>query len=275
MAVRRPVAVLVVALGVLAALASCASPDTVSAGAKDRRPTTTPETSEVAPATEVTPPSSSTSTTAAPPAGDIVEVARVIDGDTIEVTDGTRVRLIGIDTPESVDPRRPVECLGKEAAAHTASLLPVGTDVRLEYDVEREDRYGRTLAYVYRVDDGLFVNAAIARDGFAQQLTIPPNVAKVDEIAAAVAEARAAGRGLWGSACSDAAASAPPTTASVTPSGGAGGCDPAYPDVCIPPGPPSGADLDCSDIPDRRFRVLPPDPHGFDREGDGLGCESG
>jgi micrococcal nuclease len=182
-------------------------------------------------------------------------VARVVDGDTIVLADGRRVRLVGIDTPESVDPRRPVECLGEEAAAHTRSLLPAGTAVLLELDVEPEDRFGRTLAYVRRADDGLFVNVAIARDGFAQQLTIPPNVRYVDEIGAAVAEARDARRGLWGDACE------------------VDGCDPAYPDVCIPPGPPVGLDLDCGDIPHRRFTVLPPDPHNFDGDGNGIGCE--
>lgn len=211
-------------------------------------------------------------TVAEPPPAAGVAVRRVVDGDTIELDDGTKVRLIGIDTPESVDPRRPVECLGKEAAAHTASLLPPGTLVRLEYDVEREDRYGRTLAYVYRAGDGLFVNAQIAADGFAQQLTIPPNVAEADEIAAAVAEARANGRGLWGGACdgTSTTATAGGSGGGGTPGAASGACDPSYPDVCIPPAPP---DLDCGDVAPRRFRVLPPDPHRFDGDHDGVGCE--
>lgn len=132
-------------------------------------------------------------------------VERVVDGDTIVVHLGgrdERVRLIGIDTPETVDPRKPVQCFGKEASAHTKDLLPPGTVVRLERDVEARDRYDRLLAYVYRASDGLFVNLALARDGYAQQLTIPPNVAYVDEIRAAVSEARQAGRGLWSSCAS-------------------------------------------------------------------------
>jgi micrococcal nuclease len=127
-------------------------------------------------------------------------VKRVVDGDTIVVHLGgrdERVRLIGIDTPETVDPREPVQCFGKEASAYTKHLLPPGTIVRLERDVEARDRYDRLLAYVYRVSDGLFVNLALARDGYAQQLTIPPNVAYVDEIRAAVADARNGRRGLW------------------------------------------------------------------------------
>ncbi|HYD09514.1 MAG TPA: thermonuclease family protein [Acidimicrobiales bacterium] len=131
------------------------------------------------------------------------EVTKITDGDTIHVEIGggdETVRLIGIDTPESVDPRSPVECFGKEASAHLAELIPVGSDVRLVRDVEARDRYDRLLAYVYRESDALFVNLAMARDGFAAQATFPPNVAHVDEITAAVAEARDAGRGLW-SAC--------------------------------------------------------------------------
>ena len=139
------------------------------------------------------------------PAGgpDAATVVRVVDGDTIVVrTGGTdeRVRLIGIDTPESVDPRTPVECFGKEASEHAEGLLPEGTPVRLVRDAEARDRFGRLLAYVYRVDDGLFVNLALAEDGYADVATFPPNVAHADEFVAAVARAREAGRGLW-SAC--------------------------------------------------------------------------
>ena len=132
-------------------------------------------------------------------------VTRVVDGDTIVVHLGgrdERVRLIGIDTPETVDPRKPVQCFGKEASAHTHELLPAGTVVRLERDVEARDRFDRLLAYVYRVSDGLFVNLALASDGYAQMLTIPPNVAYVDEFRAAVTDARRSGRGLWSSCAS-------------------------------------------------------------------------
>ena len=134
-------------------------------------------------------------------AGEAV-VKRVVDGDTIIVHVGgrdERVRLIGIDTPETVDPRKPVQCYGKEASDHPKALLPPGTPVRLERDVEPRDKYDRLLAYVYRVSDGLFVNLELARDGYAQLLTIPPNVTYVDQLRAAVADARHAGRGLWSS----------------------------------------------------------------------------
>jgi micrococcal nuclease len=127
-------------------------------------------------------------------------VERVVDGDTIRVRLGGRdetVRLIGIDTPETVDPRSPVECFGEEASDHTKALLPEGTAVRLVADVEARDRYDRLLAYVYR-DDGTFVNLALVEDGYASVLTFPPNVAHVSELTAAAARARDAGRGLWG-----------------------------------------------------------------------------
>ncbi|MFZ4515288.1 MAG: thermonuclease family protein [Acidimicrobiia bacterium] len=146
--------------------------------------------------------STATATTAAKPA-EAATVTRVVDGDTIKVrigsTDAT-VRLIGIDTPETVDPRRPVQCFGKEASAHTSALLPKGTAVQLVADVESRDKYQRLLRYVYRSSDGLFVNDALVRDGYARVYTYPPNVAHAKEFVAAEREARASQRGLW-SAC--------------------------------------------------------------------------
>jgi endonuclease YncB( thermonuclease family) len=127
-------------------------------------------------------------------------IAHVVDGDTVDVRiDGRRerVRLIGINTPETKDPRRPVECYGPEASALTTLLLPAGTGVRLERDVEARDDYGRLLAYVRR-SDGLFVNLELARQGAAVVLSIRPNTAFAAIIAAAADEARRAGRGLWG-----------------------------------------------------------------------------
>ena len=139
-----------------------------------------------------------------PRAGNAIDanarVTKVVDGDTIVVDTGgreLRVRMIGFDTPESVDPRRPVECFGKEASRHLAELAPPGTDVRLERDAEQEDRYGRTLAYVYRASDGVFLNERMLIDGYANVLSIAPNVAHAEQFRAAEREARAAGRGLW------------------------------------------------------------------------------
>jgi micrococcal nuclease len=139
--------------------------------------------------------------TTQPPAIDTnATVVRVIDGDTIDVSvrgHRERVRLIGIDTPETKDPDKPVQCYGPEASHLTAALLPVGTPVRIERDAEARDDYGRLLAYVYRGDDGLFINLDLAREGAAVALPIRPNVTYADVIAAAIAQARTAGRGLW------------------------------------------------------------------------------
>jgi micrococcal nuclease len=130
-------------------------------------------------------------------------VERVVDGDTLAVRVAgrrERVRLIGMDTPESVKPNTPVQCFAIEASNRTKALLPAGTAVRLVGDVEARDRYKRVLAYVYRAKDNLFVNLTLAREGFAVPYTFPPNVAHTAEFVAAAAEARDAHRGLW-SAC--------------------------------------------------------------------------
>lgn len=126
---------------------------------------------------------------------------RVVDGDTIDATvDGQRqrIRLIGIDTPETKKENTPVQCYGPEASAFTTSLLPKGTPLYLERDVVGRDDYGRLLAYVYRLPDRVFVNAELVRQGYARLLTFPPNVAHATEFVRAAQEANRAGRGLWG-----------------------------------------------------------------------------
>jgi micrococcal nuclease len=125
-------------------------------------------------------------------------VTRVVDGDTIRIDGGELVRLVGIDTPEADGPYRDEECFGASASRRTAALLPEGTEVRLVFDVERRDRYDRLLAYVFRVSDDRFVNASLVRDGFANALTIPPNVRYADRFRRLERAARDAGRGLWG-----------------------------------------------------------------------------
>ena len=137
-------------------------------------------------------PDGGSATRGGPPA----PVARVVDGDTIVLRGGERVRYIGMDTPESVKPGTPVQCFGK-AASHENARLVEGRQVRLRYDTERQDRYGRTLAYVYRASDGLFVNAELVRRGYARQLTIPPDVAHAGLFGRLAAQARQRGRGLW------------------------------------------------------------------------------
>lgn len=136
-------------------------------------------------------------------------VERAVDGDTIVVrivgassgpgagdTPGgeERVRLLGIDTPESVDPRRPVECFGKEAAAAAAALLE-GQTVRLVKDVEDRDRFGRLLRYVYLGDE--MANARLVVNGYATAFTYPPNVRHSKLFVQLERDARESDRGLW------------------------------------------------------------------------------
>ena len=128
-------------------------------------------------------------------------VERVVDGDTIVVLIGGHqetVRLIGIDTPESVAPTRPVQCFGKEASLHLEAVLPAGTEITLVRDVEARDAYQRLLGYVVRSSDGLFVNLELVAAGYAAVLNYPPNDHYADVLDRAEADAVAAGRGLWG-----------------------------------------------------------------------------
>ncbi|HVE67926.1 MAG TPA: thermonuclease family protein [Solirubrobacteraceae bacterium] len=129
-------------------------------------------------------------------------MTRVVDGDTVHVLVGgvrEKVRYIGVDTPESRRPGTPVQCFARAAGAFNARLVG-GRRVRLVTDLERRDRYGRLLAYVYREPDGLFVNAELVKRGFATVLTVPPNVRHAVEFLRHQRAARRAGRGLW-SAC--------------------------------------------------------------------------
>lgn len=223
-----------------------------------------PPTKTAVPPTETAvPPTATLAPTAAPTLAPTADsafedavVVNVVDGDTIEISRaGTtyRVRYIGVTAPAPDDP------FGAEATSANAALVQ-GKRVRLEVDVSDTDSFERLLRYVY-VDD-VMVNGQLVRQGLARVTIYPPDEKYKNALLSFESEARNAGRGLW------AQASAPPTTA---PSNG-GNCDPSYSDVCIPPSPP---DLDCGEIPFRRFKVLPPDPHRFDGNQDGVGCEGG
>jgi len=122
-------------------------------------------------------------------------IKRVVDGDTFELSGGEKVRMIGVDTPETVKPNTPVQPYGKEASDYSKELL-TGKQVTLKFDVEIKDRYGRLLAYVY-LPDGSFVNEKLVREGYARIMTIPPNVAYADLFLEAEREAREQNRGLW------------------------------------------------------------------------------
>lgn len=126
---------------------------------------------------------------------DLQKVKRIIDGDTFVLDNGIKVRLIGVDTPETVHPKKEVQYFGKEASAFTKKLID-GKKVRLEYDVQKYDRYGRLLAYVY-LEDGTFLNAELVKQGYANVSTFPPNVKYEQLFINLQKEARENNRGLW------------------------------------------------------------------------------
>lgn len=131
-------------------------------------------------------------------------VTRVIDGDTIGLENGEKLRYIGIDTPETVDPRKPVQCFGKEASAKNKELVE-GKRVWLQKDVTDRDKYHRLLRYVYLGDPGkietVFVNLELVKQGFAHSYSYPPDISRQDEFVAAEKEAQEKHLGLW-SSCS-------------------------------------------------------------------------
>lgn len=123
-------------------------------------------------------------------------VTKVVDGDTIEIEGGEKVRLIGIDTPETVDPRRPVGCFGPEASQTTKSLLE-GKRVSFETDLTDRDKYNRLLRYVWV--NNLFVNEYLVREGLAKSYSYPPDTKYQGLFEASEIEARESKRGMWGS----------------------------------------------------------------------------
>lgn len=139
--------------------------------------------------------------------GDIL-VTRVVDGDTLKLENGERVRMIGIDTPEvhetaklyrdsrkTGQDRETIRAMGKKASAFTKKLVG-DKRVRLEFDVEQRDRYGRLLAYIY-LNDGTFVNAEIIKQGYGSLMTYPPNVKHTELFRSLYEDARQNNRGLW------------------------------------------------------------------------------
>ncbi len=121
-------------------------------------------------------------------------VLRVIDGDTIELSTGEKVRYIGIDSPETKDPRRPVGCFGKEAYLRNKDLVE-GKTVVMEVDVSQKDKYSRLLRYVYI--NGVFVNKLLAEEGYARASTYPPDVKYQKILREAEKTARINNKGLW------------------------------------------------------------------------------
>lgn len=223
-----------------------------------------------------------------------VDLITVNDGDTIEVwlnDRHERVRLVGIDTHEVGGGYQQEECFGPEASRFLKALLNGGGEIWIEQDVEERDQYGRLLRWVWAdfgTGEVYLLNEALVRAGFAERYRNTPNDLYLDELISAEAFAQDYQLGLW-AACSMPhraissglqrtdpqpsrvpAPRSPAVTLSPSDPGSGSGCDPAYPDVCIPPFPP---DLSCADVPYDHIRVLPPDPHHFDGNGDGVGCE--
>lgn len=131
--------------------------------------------------------------------GEETIVTRAVDGDTIVIASGEKVRYIGIDTPETVDPRRTVGCFGKEASDENKKLVE-GKIVLLTKDVSEKDKFDRLLRFVYiKQDNGslVFVNDFLVRNGFAKASTFPPDVKFAAQFVEAEKEARENQRGLW------------------------------------------------------------------------------
>ena len=195
-------------------------------------------------------------------------VSYVIDGDTIALRDTRHVRLLQIDTPEVGTG----ECYSRRAAKDLRKLVPAGALVELETDPRLDpiDRYGRLLRYVFR--RGLNVNLRLVEQGDATVWFYQGERGRyAAKLLAAGRRARAQKRGLWG-ACKTVWNPYGPATTRPLHVGHRRSrtCDPSYPGVCIPPPPP---DLDCADIRYHAFRVIGRDPHHFDGDLDGIGCE--
>lgn len=173
------------AAGMLALALAAATLAGCGEGATERRPVARGEAPDHAAPSAPQAPGNATSTR---------RCTRVVDGDTVVLDGGEKVRLIGVDTPETKDPRRAVQYFGREASAFTKRLVE-GKLVRLEYDRTRRDRYGRTLAYL-RLEDGTFVNLEIVREGYGFAYTKYP-FRYMDEFRNAERHARAERAGLW------------------------------------------------------------------------------
>ncbi len=154
----------------------------------------------------------------------LFKVTKVVDGDTIEISTGERVRYIGMDTPETVDPRKSVQCFGKEASNKNKELVE-GKEVRLVKDISDKDKYGRLLRYVYVGDT--FINLELVKQGYASSYSYPPDIKYQSQILQAQKDAQVAKLGLW-SACDGTQAVATTTVVvpqATTQTQGSNGCD--------------------------------------------------
>jgi len=209
-----------------------------------------------------------------------IRVTRVIDGDTIELETGETIRYIGIDTPETVHPTKPVQCLGTEASAKNKELVD-GKKVKLEKDVSETDKYGRTLRYVY-LDDGRMVNDILVREGFASAASYPPDVKYQDQFREAEQSARANKWGLWSDVCTS---PTPATEATPKPTSASGSSTTTKTTPKPQPTKQSSGVIcsydayNCSDFStcseaQAVYNACPGDPHGLDRDKDGTACDT-
>lgn len=196
--------------------------------------------------------------------GESAELLEAVDGDTIRVRLSEQelpVRYIGVDAPERDQP------LDDEASRANAGLV-LGQSLLLVKDSSESDPFGRLLRYVFV--GGVFVNETLVRTGWARPASYPPDTACDALFAAAQIWAQEYRLGGWDLDWAGQILPGRVLSAPETPVPAVGNCHPAYPTICLPPPPP---DLDCRDIPHRRFKVLAPDPHNFDGDKNGIGCE--
>ncbi len=213
------------------------------------------------------------------------KVVRIVDGDTIVVSLGgknVKVRYIGMDTPEDVDPNSPVEPMSREAAAANQKLV-AGKTVVLEKDVSETDQYGRLLRYVWLHEGSKWtlVNLELVRLGLASAISYPPDVAYDDVLSSAEGTAQTSLVGLWAPAATAAPEVTPKPTPKTTPrptpkptprpTKAPAKCHPSY-DPCLP----IVGDLDCPDVRAMGLDpvyVIGPDSYRLDGDHDGIGCE--
>lgn len=211
-------------------------PTVVATDAPTARPTAPPPTATLAAPAVIPTPAPS------PAGGALYDVVQVVDGDTLRVRTPSgqleTIRLIGINTPEVVDPRSPVQCFGREASDRAKQLLS-GQRVRIEQDPTQDtrDRYGRLLAYVW-LEDGTFFNKQMIADGYAQEYTFAAPYRYQADFKAAQQQARAAGLGLWAPDTCNGDTTRPAAPAATAPPARAATATP--PTVSTPAAPQAG-----------------------------------
>jgi len=213
---------------------------------------------------------------------ELYTVQSVVDGDTVKILMGTAVetvRLIGIDTPETVHPSKPVECFGREASNKTKELL-TGKQVSIEKDGSQDerDKYGRLLAYIF-LEDGTNVNKLLIAEGYAHEYTYNLPYKYQSEFKQAESDARTNKRGLWAdNACTtqETTTTVPVPVTKVVPQAQQSNCDSNYSGACVP----IASDVDCASgtgngpaYVDGPVYIVGTDIYGLDRDGDGVACE--